>query len=227
MTIKNLTSIIIVGVALAFSMGVKAQLHVDPSGNLGVGTTQPEGAFHVSRPGTVLSYMESSDNGAVQLRFKSNSGNRRFLAVDENNIPETQMVFGNTEIQFAGRTNVGDGIWATLNPTGLYVSGNIQTTASGVVHADYVFENNFNLPSIKQHAEQMWQNKHLPAVGPGIHDDNGSAIINVGEKTMGILEELEIAHIYIEKLHSNLALLENQLNTKLALMEARISGLEN
>jgi len=204
---KKINTTLVV-VIFMFSLGVEAQMHVDALGNVGIGTSAPDGPLHVSVPGNVKAFIQSSDNGAVQFRFRSNSGNRRFLAVDANDVPQTQLIFDTDNIALSGRFGNADR-FATFDAVGLVVNGSIETTASGVVHADYVFENDFDLKSIDQHAEHMWQEKHLPAVGPGVHDENGSAIINVGLKTMGMLEELEIAHIYIQQLHKRLEGMES------------------
>jgi hypothetical protein len=53
----------------------------------------------------------------------------------------------------------------------------------------------------------MWKNSFLPAVGPTVE----GAPFNLTEKTGGILNELEKAHIYIEQLHERLTRLEELL----------------
>ena len=50
----------------------------------------------------------------------------------------------------------------------------------------------------------MWENMHLPAVGPTAPD----LPFNVTEKTAGMLHELEVAHIYIEQLDARVRELE-------------------
>lgn len=41
------------------------------------------------------------------------------------------------------------------------------------LHADYVYEPDYKLESIEEHAEYMWQNKHLKAVPRAKIDENG------------------------------------------------------
>lgn len=53
----------------------------------------------------------------------------------------------------------------------------------------------------------MWVHRHLPAVGPTAEGEP----FNVTEKSGGMLNELEKAHIYIEQLHHRLARLEAAL----------------
>jgi len=88
----------------------------------------------------------------------------------------------------------------TPNPVGkLDVNGTIYQRGISL-HADYVFEPTYELESIEDHAQFMWENKHLPAVDKAQIDENGLEIVEVGVRSRGVLEELEKAHIYIEQL---------------------------
>jgi hypothetical protein len=105
--------------------------------------------------------------------------------------------------------NVGIG---TTSPNGkLDVNGSIYQRG-GVLHADYVFEPDYQLDSIEKHAEFMWQNKHLKAMPKATVDENGNEIVEVGAHRKGIVEELEIAHIYIEQLQNQIRALEERLS---------------
>jgi len=195
-------------------------LYVDENGNIGMGTNTPDGALHVSTTGHVLGYLQSSDNNAVQLRFRSDSGNRRFLAVDANNVPETQIVFAKSEIQFSGPTNTND-LWMTIDATG------ITTTGAGACNpgpCDLVFDPKvYKVESIEEHSAYMWKNKHLWGVGP---TEEGQPV-NLTKKTTGILHELEKAHIYIEHLHIRLKKAEkynNDLQGRLEMVEEKLWG---
>ena len=97
--------------------------------------------------------------------------------------------------------NIGIG---STNPQGkLDVNGAIYQRG-GSLHADYVFEGDYQLESIEEHAEFMWQNKHLPAIPKATKDDNGEEIVEVGSHRKGIVEELEKAHIYISQLEQSI-----------------------
>lgn len=76
------------------------------------------------------------------------------------------------------------------------------------LHADYVFEADYELESISEHADFMWNNKHLPALPKAAVDEKGWEIVEVGSHRRGIVEELEKAHIYIEQLEKRLQKLE-------------------
>jgi predicted RNase H-like nuclease (RuvC/YqgF family) len=92
-----------------------------------------------------------------------------------------------------------DGSPDRVDLTGTLFINNIDNS-----NPDYVFEPEYKLESIEEHASYMWKNKHLPAVGAGVNGENGKAVINVANRSQGILEELEKAHLYIEQLHKRI-----------------------
>ncbi len=109
--------------------------------------------------------------------------------------------------QFLIKARGGVGI-GTAEPQGaLDVNGPI-FQRGGQLHADYVFQEGYELQSIEEHARRMWREHHLPAVPARKLDEEGREVVDVGAHSRGILEELEIAHIYIEQL--SVALKEQQ-----------------
>ena len=115
--------------------------------------------------------------------------------------------------------NVGIG---TTEPKGtLDVNGSIYQRGK-VLNADYVFEHDYQLESIRDHADFMWNNKHLKAIPKAAADKNGKEIIEIGSHQRGIVEELEKAHIYIEQLHEQM---EKQ-NNRMLLLEKRLMQME-
>lgn len=119
----------------------------------------------------------------------------------------------NNQLVLSSDGNVGIG---TASPGGkLDVNGTIYQRG-GSLHADYVFENDYNLESIEKHSTFMWSNKHLPAIPKATVDENGNEIVEIGSHRKGIVEELEKAHIYIE-----------QLNNQNKELKARLEKLEN
>lgn len=173
-------------------------IFTDASTNkVGLGTNTPEGTLHVKGDGVQLSYLESGDGGAVQLRFRTDSVNRRFLAVNNANEVKSQIIFGDNEIKFTGATDSGANLWLSIGPSGIVSQG--PTCKPGPCDATFD-PDAFTIPSIEDHAAFMWENQHLWAVGP----TKPGQPINLTQKMGGVVHELEVAHIYIEELHDQL-----------------------
>ncbi|MGE5765408.1 MAG: hypothetical protein ACM3ZF_16530 [Mycobacterium leprae] len=68
------------------------------------------------------------------------------------------------------------------------------------IHADYVFEPDYDLESIDEHAAFMAQQRHLSAVPRPQKDENGQDVVEYGSLIRGLLEELEKAHVYIARI---------------------------
>jgi len=100
---------------------------------------------------------------------------------------------------------------ATVHIDGdLRVDGSILQNTT-VLHADYVFEPDYELESIEDHSSFMWEEKHLPAIPARSVDEAGRESVDVGAHRRGLVEELEKAHIYIAQLHERLERLEAAL----------------
>ncbi|MEM7586978.1 MAG: hypothetical protein AAF560_26540, partial [Acidobacteriota bacterium] len=92
-----------------------------------------------------------------------------------------------------GSTHSGDAV--------LQVQGSI--VVDGVtVHADYVFEPDYELDTIDEHLAFAMEHKHLPALPKAPEGLKGP--VDLVSHQMGILEELETAHLYIGQLHREL-----------------------
>ncbi|RFP89339.1 hypothetical protein DZK27_05425 [Rhodobacteraceae bacterium 63075] len=197
-------------------------LWVEDTGEVGLGTNNPEGILHTKADGVQLAYFESGDGGPVQVRFRTDSENRRFLAVNNANEVKSQLIFLDDRINFTGETDSGANLWLSVGPDGIVSQG--PTCDPGP--CDAVFNPEvFEVPDIEARAAQMWAQKHLPAIGP----TKPGAPINLTEKMGGVIHELEVAHIYIEELHERLETQQAQMAAQSDLfraMEARLKALE-
>ena len=60
--------------------------------------------LHVSGAGIVLPLVESSDNGPVQWRIKTDSENRRFVGLDSSDNVKSQVILADSEVKITGPT---------------------------------------------------------------------------------------------------------------------------
>lgn len=165
---------------------------------------------------------------AGEMQFYVPSGSQHFSFNTGGDL-QTSGVSELMRIQSGGNVGIG-----TTNPLGkLDVNGSIFQRGA-VLFADYVFEPTYTLESIEEHADFMWNNRHLPAVGARKVDENGREIVEIGARMRGLLEELEKAHIYISSLSDRIgakdvefAKLEQknkELTDRIARIEAMLSA---
>lgn len=206
-------------------------IFVNTNGDVGLGTASPDAALHVigralvdetdtgSAPlgnfevsGTTSAtvFITDQDAGTDQKTFQLLSNDGTFMIatrLDNGGNPGGSGIIwqavkntGGDTTQQTFHTGASADERMSITDAGINVTGTISQNAA-VIHPDYVFEPDFKLETIDDHAAYMWKKKHLPAVGAGEYDEEGRAVIDLGRKTLGILEELEKAHIYIEQLH--------------------------
>lgn len=175
-----------------------SSLDIAASGNVGIGTASPADKMEVTGQlrvsGSVGGFLAAprDGTGANQIWYNPTGDDMRLF----NSINGDVITVLNN-----GNTGIG-----TTTPGGkLDVNGSIFQRGA-VLHADYVFEPAYTLESIEEHADFMWNNKHLPAVEGRKVDENGREIVEIGARMRGLLEELEKAHIYISSLSDRIGL---------------------
>ncbi len=189
------------------------------NGNVGIGTTSPNQKLTLGLGNILLPNANVGVDGNLYFGGVTDigqTGMRLFGGMVNNSIPagfidvrttdpndglriRVDTVNGGTErMRITANGNVGIG---TDNPLGkLDVNGTIYQRGS-VLHADYVFESDYQLESIEEHAEFMQREKRLVSFPKPQRDENGQEVIEYGSYLRGIVEELEKAHLYIAKLN--------------------------
>ncbi len=183
-------------------------LVIDGDGEIGMNAgTNPEANLHIRDTG--------GSGGDEMIRLENNGG--MFIAFENTTTGNTwNLNHANGTGNFIFSHTVGGGPRLELTSGGdLTVAGDIVSGGGGTCDpgpCDAVFDPEvYTVPSIEDHAAFMWENKHLPAVGPTY----AGMQLNVNRKLTGMLNELEHAHIYIE-----------QLNAYIKAQDARIASLE-
>ena len=199
-------------------------LRIGPDGHLGLGTGFPIAPLHISR-----------SNGTAKLLVEEMSGtlaSRTVLELRNNGNPRIDLVDSNSGVTWRYESVGGGGSFRFFrvgSPIALGVGAVGNVTVAGTLTTggpqcgggcDEVFDPNYELESIEQHAAAMWENSHLPAVGP---TESGQSM-NLTEKVGGLINELEKAHIYIERLHERLREEESR-NDELEKRLARVESL--
>ena len=192
-----------------------SSIDIAASGNVGLGTDSPSAPLHVQR----------ADSSTVLIKAETNGPQAKHLLQN-----------GSSTWDFSGGhpnfviSNVGSGVVElrlTRTSGNLTIAGGLVTTGGGGActggdPCDGVFQPDFEVESIEEHAAFMWRNSHLKGVG----STNENGPINITQKVGGLINELEKAHIYIERLHERLGDEESRndaLENRLARLEAMLT----
>ncbi|MFC6584056.1 hypothetical protein [Sulfitobacter aestuariivivens] len=195
-------------------------------GSVGLGTENPTTALHLRRSdNTAALLIEETGAGTLGQMTLRNNG-ITFFSLEDTSIADAPNSgrawnFQNQAGTFRVTTAPGGpgDIEMILTPDGdMTIEGEL-TTAGGTCGGgcDAVFSEDYDLPSIAEHAEAMFTLGHLPNVGPTIENTP----INVSDKLGRMLNELEHAHIYIAEQENRIAAQEDRI----AALEAKLDAL--
>lgn len=144
--------------------------------------------------------------GSVDL---TESDNSIFIGADtraSGNSETNQIVIGHAATgNGSNTTTIGN---ASTHTTYLD-SDSVLIDGTKLTVPDYVFNKAYDRPSIKEHAAQMWNMKHLPSASSAEVINNGQ--YNITKEAMAHRKELELAHIYIEQLLKRIEALEKKV----------------
>ena len=196
-----------------------SSIDIATDSEVGIGTASPGAKLHILESGTAFS--ATAETGLV-VQNNANTNDPAIVTLVSGNASNAQINFSEAGDEFGGGRIIfthSQGEFEYRTPTryewDIGGSNNVmELTTAGLVTntggtcdpgpCDGVFEPDYEVESIEDHADYMWSNKHLWGVGPT--PDDGP--INLTKTTTGLLHELEKAHIYIEQLNKRLAELE-------------------
>ncbi len=199
------------------------QLLVKTDGNVGIGTNSPSSKLDVNgnihMNGGLLQFYRSYENygNVLVLRTKDNNnyGDFRWEAERTNDTSLRNLMFLD-----GGRGGLGIG--TELIPSGYKLAVNGKAIIEEVrvelseSWPDYVFEENYNLRSLKETEAYIKNNKHLPEIPSAIEmEANG---IQLGEMNMLLLKKIEELTLYTiqqQKLIEDQGKMIEELKTKL------------
>ncbi len=194
--------------------GVLYPLHVDYSGNVGIGTNSPIARLHLNGGDFRMTRANASNVchintiGSLTLTTDGFANNYRGLFINNG----TTNFFTASATTFSyGLTNVmsfddATGTLLITNPT--TTTNLFKVNASGYVYArkaivtltnpypDYVFEKDYNLMPLNDVAAYIKTNHHLPNI-KSEQEVKQSEGIDVGEMQLKLLEKVEELTLYV------------------------------
>ena len=186
-----------------------SSIDVSAGGDIGIGTPAPTAPLHIQRSGgtaRILVEEKSTTQTARTLLQLVNNGRPQIVLANTGNGNEWEIGAGaSLIIEYLGTPLT---VLRLSKDGDLTIPGTITTGGSCSAGCDRVFSDGHERPSIERHAERMWAAGYLPAVGPT--PEGGP--MNLTDKLAGILNELEMAHVYIAELNARVAKLEEEMS---------------
>ncbi len=198
------------------------------NGDVGIGTAAPLGNLDINSGAADTVLLLNNTSAQWELKSKASTGRLNFKNLTDGGVP---FKLGPSAVN--SLLSVGTMADDLVEVRGeLMVEGNVDVTGTLTTGGptcgggcDAVFGADYDLPSIEEHATQMFANSYLPEVGPTVPH----APMNISETVGTMLNELEKAHIYIadlDKRNKALAQEKQVLADQLARQETRLAKLE-
>jgi len=194
-------------------------LYVNTNGDIGLMTASPDASMHIRRTDSSAKLLVEDTGTAFNVQVELNKAGTPRVRFDNTSTASAGVwdMGLNANDEFIIRDITGGSNVLTLAANGnLTITGGLISTEGGGActvadPCDRVFDKAiYKIPSIEDHAQSMWENMYLPAVGPTKPDQP----VNMTTKMLRMLNELEKAHVYIEQLNNRLASLESKLESE-------------
>jgi len=235
MPTKTLSRILVACLLLSVSMGLYAQaMHVNPAGNVGIGTLSPNEALTIERIDAgarmQLTGISSVSNEAPQMiwkRARSNVGAPDALLLNDNlGAFSFRGYTGSAYSGSRGFINVQatedwtptangtrmlfqtteNGTAAVRTVMEITHDGRVKINGTTLVVPDYVFEEDYELMSLDQLSAYIDVNKHLPGVASA--KEVNTEGLDLASSQLSVLEKVEELTLYTLQQHEVLKQME-------------------
>ncbi len=188
---------------------------VDHSGNVGIGTTDPNATLQVGD-----SQHSGSPGSEVEVRRLSlapvtHSGSDWFFTTRDNN-PYANLDIGYSDRKTLTLRHDGNvGIGTTDPDSRLTVVGKVHAQEVKVTvdaGADFVFSEDYDLPPLTSLEQFIRENEHLPEIASAAEmEENG---IHLAEMNIKLLQKIEELTLYLIEKDKQLSILDSQLKAQ-------------
>ena len=204
----------IAALGLVASAAYASSMFIDPTGNIGIGTETPGEKVHVLDGDFKVEQTAPQTNATLYFVTEGGTGTEKVWEIKQNGQTGRLTFYspggGAQTASFKFDRQAVENLFrvGVLGPDIVDINGKLLIKGQELI-PDYVFEKDYTLKSIDEQAQFMFENKHLPSVPKAGENYTGS--IDIAHYQMGMLEELEKAHIYISQLNETVKQLKQEL----------------
>lgn len=169
---------------------------------LGIGTTNPTEPLHVYEPNNTSTgqtmRLDADVDQNPNVVFSSNGQNMANIRVKDSGSDQLQFMVGSSLDEAMSITPAGNVGIGTVNPSNLLTVNGIAKAEEVIVEenvgADFVFEEDYILPELKEVESHILNYKHLPGI-PSAEEMKKNGI-KVGHLQMKLLQKIEELTLY-------------------------------
>ena len=190
-------------------------LYINSNGNVGIGTTSPDAALSVERSdGSAKIYVEESTStaGTYTLLELNATQNRPRLSLTNGSVGATwNFDVLNSTGNFAFINGGGGPVFTFETDGDLSIPGNFISNSTTLNVPDYVFADDYYLPTLDEVQEHIDRRSHLPGV-PSASEVIAEGL-DITEMQLTLLRKIEELTLYTLEQHETIQELRDRVNT--------------